>query len=247
VGVRSGAAPAPPAPAPVAFGRILDALEDPAQADTDFDALLYDAVDAGFARAAAEENDDLDADDDDAPSLAIGDETLDEMVRIEDRDPRWFGRAQNERDKILRLAGDHLITIEHVGSTGVPAIGGRPIVDLMIGVEKMQEPAALRKALVEMGYERCGTAGTPGRAYYRKRGVLEFDVHVVKYDGPLWRDTIALREFLRRSTSEAARWAATKREAARAGGSSLIRYGELRAPTMRDLQARALQTSQRAA
>jgi GrpB-like predicted nucleotidyltransferase (UPF0157 family) len=111
----------------------------------------------------------------------------------------------------------------------------------------MQEPAALRKALVELGYERCGDAGTKGRAYYRKRGVLEYDVHVVKYDGPLWRDAIALREFLRRSPAEAARWAAVKREAARAGGHSSLRYAELRAQALREMQARALQTSQRAA
>jgi GrpB-like predicted nucleotidyltransferase (UPF0157 family) len=232
--------------APVAFGRILDALEDPANAAAPFDALLYDAVDAAFAPEPDDAADDAGLEDM-GPSLAINDETLDEMVVVRERDPVWFGRAQNERDKLMRKAGMHLIAAEHIGSTGVPSIAARPIIDMIVGVERMQEPAALRKALVEMGYERCGDAGTRGRAYYRKRGVMQFDLHVVKYDGPLWRDAIAMREFLRRSPNEAAKWAAAKREAARAGGHSLLRYAEVRAPVMRDLQARAVQSTQRAA
>ena len=234
--------------APTGFGRVLDALEDPANDHTPFDELLYGALDAHFAGASDEDDDEnADGESDGEATLAITDPTLDEPVFIKERDPRWFQRGMAERDKILRTAGAHVIAVEHIGSTGVPAIGARPIIDMIVGVKRMQEPAALRKALLEMGYERCGNAGTPGRAYYRQRGVLEHDVHVVAYDGPLWRDAIAVRELLRRSPTEAALWAATKREAARAGGHSSLRYAELRSAAMRDLSARASQIAQRAA
>jgi GrpB-like predicted nucleotidyltransferase (UPF0157 family) len=232
--------------APVAFGRILDAIEADASGRRNFDSLLYAALDAAFAVEVEDEAPDEEATGTEV-SLAIGDPTLDEIVMVKDRDPRWFQRGMNERDKILRLAGGHVIAAEHIGSTGVPAIAARPIIDMLVGVKKMQEPAALRKVLLEMGYERCGDAGTRGRAYYRRRGVLEYDLHVVKYDGPLWRDAIGFREHLRRSPAEAARWAAAKREAARAGGHSLLRYSELRASTMREIAARAAHSSQRAA
>lgn len=229
--------------APVAFGRILDALELDARGERAFDELFYGALDDAFTAEPAVKEDEPD----EAPSLAITDPTLDERVEIKERDPRWFQRGLTERDQILRLAGAHVIAAEHIGSTGVPAIAARPIVDLLVGVEKMQEPAALRKVLIELGYERCGNGGTRGRAYYRKRGVLDYDLHVVRYDSPLWRDAISFREHLRRNPNEAARWAAAKREAARASGHSLGRYVELRAPALREIGARAAQSSQRAA
>lgn len=234
--------------APVGFGRVLDALEDPATGAQPFDDLLYEAVDAAFGLSTVSEDDEAEEDDDTAePTLAITDVTLDEPVSIEERDPRWFQRGMNERDKLLRVAGEHVIAAEHIGSTGVPAIAARPIIDMLVGVERMQEPAGLRKALLEIGYERCGNGGTRGRAYYRSRGVLGYDLHVVTYDGPLWRDAIAFREFLRRNPHQAARWAAAKRDAARAGGHSLLQYAELRAGVMRELSTRAAQMSQRAA
>jgi GrpB-like predicted nucleotidyltransferase (UPF0157 family) len=233
--------------APAGFGRVLDALEDRDNDHRALDDLLYQALDIAFGGASAAADDEPDEAEDEAPSLAITDPTLDEPVFIKDRDPQWFKRGMAERDKLLRLAAKHVIAVEHIGSTGLPAIAARPVVDMLVGVKRMQEPAALRKVLLEMGYERCGDGGTKGRAYYRKRGVLEYDLHVVAYDGPLWRDAIAFREFLRRSPTEAARWAAAKREAARAGGHSLLRYAELRSTAMRDISSRAAQIAQRAA
>jgi GrpB-like predicted nucleotidyltransferase (UPF0157 family) len=230
--------------APTGFGRILDAIE----ADTQmrpFDELMYKALDAAFRVADAADG--VQDEDEEPPTLAITDPTLDEMVHIKDRDPRWFERGMSERDKILRLAGSHVLAVEHIGSTGVPAIAARPIVDMLVGVERMQESAALRAVLLSMGYERCGNGGTRGRAYYRRRGVLNYDVHVVEYDGPLWRDAIGVREFLRRSPSEAARWANAKREAAKRGGHSLLAYDELRRDALRDITGRALDMAQRAA
>lgn len=231
--------------APTAFGRVLDAIEADTEGRRSFDTLLYEALDAAFADHAP--GPDEDRLEEGEPSLAITDATLDELVHIKERDPRWFQRGMNERDRILRSAPDDVVAVEHIGSTGIPAIAARPIIDMLVGVQRMQEPAHLRKVLLEMGYERCGNGGTRGRAYYRRRGVLDYDLHVVEYDGPLWRDAVAVREFLRRNPTEAVRWAAAKREAARAGGHSLLRYVELREPAMRDVTARACRITQRAA
>ena len=233
--------------APIGFGHILDAIEKSPGEIKEFDELLYTVLDRAFEDTAAkEEEPEVEAGFDDGMSLAITDPTLDEFVQIAERDPSWFGRGMSERDKILRAARDHVLAVEHIGSTGVPAIAARPIVDLMIGVERMQEAAELRNALLELGYERCGNAGMPGRAYYRKRGVLEFDVHVVKFEGELWNDAIAFRDFLRRNPGEAAQWASAKRRAARTDD-SLLKYSELRAPALRELMERAAQLAQDAA
>jgi len=228
-----------------AFGRILDAIEDPANARTPLDDLLYPAIDAGLSardRAVTAESE--------APAVAAGrslaviDPDIDEPVSVQDRDPRWFGRAMGERDRILRLAGDQLEAIEHIGGTAVPAVAGRPVIDLLVGVERMPPAARLLDALSDMGYVDCGEAGTPGRRLLRRRVGGRFDVHVVEHAGELWTASIAFCDYLRRHPAEAHRWATARREAARRAPLSFAEYSRLRAPALTELLARARSAEQ---
>lgn len=226
------------AEAAAAFGRVLDAIEASKGRVTDFDDLLYSAVDAAFSErrplpevAAARAAEDL-------LSLAITDPLLDEPVLVTDRDPRWFGRARHERDLLLRAAGDHIVGVEHIGGTAVPATAGRPIVDLLVGVESLPVPPRLHAALVRRGYEDCGDAGNPARAYYRRRGLARFDVHVVEHGSALWHEPIRLREYLRFHNPDAHRWAHARREAARRAAYSLLAYAEARADALAALRVR---------
>jgi GrpB-like predicted nucleotidyltransferase (UPF0157 family) len=73
----------------------------------------------------------------------------------------------------------------------------------------------------------------------RRRGLSRFDVHIVERDGQLWNDAIFFRDFMRRHPADAHRWGITKREAARRGGSSYMRYAEVRREAISDLTLRA--------
>ena len=225
-----------------AFGRILDELEDPASADVEFEALLYAAVEASVADRLPPAPVVPGFVADLGPSLEIADETLDEPVVVSERDPRWFHRGLGERDRLMRQLRELDVEIEHVGSTAVPSIAARPIIDLAIAIADRRSEADVRAVLRDLGYEDCGTAGTPGRAYMRRRGVSRYDVHIVHRDGVLWRDVIAVRDFLRRHPAEAHRWAAVKREAARGAATSAARYFERRREAMAELTVRARAT-----
>jgi len=228
--------------APSAFGRVLDALA--AQLDRPFEALVYEAVDATATPAPA-------AREDGAPvvpqGLAVSGAKLDEPVEFAERDPAWFGRAQAERARLMKATGEHLVALEHIGATSVPSIAARPVLDFILGTPARREPVEVKAALLDLGYERCGSAGVKGRTYYRQRGVLKSDLHVVHYGSDLWRDAVGLRDYLRQNPNEAQRWAAVRREAARAGGHSLMRYASLRAAALEGLAARAAESSQGAA
>ena len=223
-----------------AFGRVLDALEDPANADVPFDDLLYAAVDesvaarhAGVPGAAAHP---LESG---LVTLELSDPNLDEPVVVSERDPNWFHRGMGERDRFLRKLADHDVTIEHIGSTAVPAIPARPIIDLLVGVDDGRTVGTVRSVLTELGYEDCGDGGVYGRTYLRRRGLSRFDVHVVERDSPLFSEPLVVREFLRRHPSEAHRWGQAKREAARGGSYSSLRYFELRREALADLAEKA--------
>ena len=155
---------------------------------------------------------------------------LDEPVAVADPDPRWPELAQEE---ILRLRGAvPEAQIEHVGSTAVPALAAKPIVDLLLGV-----PGELPSRLPD--YEACGEAGVPGRLWFRKRNAVAFNVQAVAIGGPLWQDALLLRDYLRAHPEEAARYAAAKREAIAAGGTTLLRYSDHKKAFVAELLARA--------
>jgi GrpB-like predicted nucleotidyltransferase (UPF0157 family) len=219
-----------------AFGRVLDALQDGDRADATFEDLLYEQVDAVAADVLARRSGTLDLPD---SGLAVQDPELDEAVRVLDPDPVWPIRARAEQDRLLRAIGEELIALEHIGSTAVRGVPARGTLDLLGGVHRLPLSAPAMAALDAVGYEDCGPGGTPGRVYLRRRGRTRVDLHLVAYDGPLWRDAVAFREFLRTHPGEAERWGAVKRDAARAAPTSALRYADVRRLVLDDLLRRA--------
>lgn len=122
--------------------------------------------------------------------------------------------------------------VEHIGATAVP-MEGKPVIDLLVGVP------ALSTAIRLPDYEACGEAGVQGRLYFRKRNGCAVNAHVVELSGPLWRDGIALRDYLRAHPDEAARFAEAKRSAIAAGAQTLLAYSRARAEVVEDLLDRA--------
>jgi GrpB-like predicted nucleotidyltransferase (UPF0157 family) len=227
-----------------AFGRVLDALDDPEKASDEFDALLYEQVDA-----VAEEQLAGRTNDDDVPGIGLGieDPELDEAVRLVDADPLWVSRARTECDRLAQLLGDEVIALEHIGSTAVSGIAARGNLDLMAGTARLPLSPEAMDALETAGYEDCGEAGTPGRLYLRRRGKVRVDLHLVEFDGQLWRDGLAFRDLLRTRPGEAQRWESVKREAARTAPGSASRYYDLRRLTLEELMRLARREAERRA
>jgi GrpB-like predicted nucleotidyltransferase (UPF0157 family) len=223
-----------------AFGRLLDALDDPALAREPFDAVLYDQIDAVAHEALKRRGSPNELPEN---GLGLTDPELDEAVRISEFDVHWAPRARGERDRLLELLGEAVVGIEHVGGTAVPNVAGRNILDLIAGVHRLPLDETVLDALDRIGYEDCGDGGAAGRTYLRRRGRTKVDLHVVEYGGALWHDTLMLREFLRRHPGEAARWAQVKRDAGRTSPTSAARYYDLRRLVLEELLDRARRES----
>jgi GrpB-like predicted nucleotidyltransferase (UPF0157 family) len=234
-----------------AFGRVLDAMDDGEHAGKPFEALLYQQVDSMRVPRPDDDGDEP-AEDGAAPGprardarasvtgLRISGAELDEPVYVTARDPGWAGRARSERERLLRRLPGSVQAIEHIGGTAIPLVAARPVIDLLVGVDKMPVSKRMRAALLEAGYEACGPAGVPGRSFFRRRApARRFDVHVLEQGCALWRDAIALRDYLSSHPTDARRWANAKQRAARESPESLMRYFELREPELDDILSRA--------
>ena len=142
--------------------------------------------------------------------------------------------------RLSTSVGLDLRSIEHIGSTAVPGLLAKPIVDIMVGVIPFPPSASWSAAVVVLGYEALGEAGVPGRLYFRQRGRVPCNVHVVEHGGAHWVSNLALRDYLRRSPEAAARYASAKRAAIAAGATTLLTYSEAKGRVIEALVSRAL-------
>jgi GrpB-like predicted nucleotidyltransferase (UPF0157 family) len=173
----------------------------------------------------------------------------DEPVEIVAADPHHEGRYRGERDRLRIGLATASLKFEHIGSTAVPGLAGRPIVDLLLGAPPASWAALdeLRARVVALGYEDLGDAGVPGRICFRKRTALRaFDLTLVEEGGALWRDGLALRDYFRAHPDEAAAYAEAKRAAVAGGATTLAAYTAAKAPALARLteKARALPARQ---
>ena len=156
---------------------------------------------------------------------------LDEAISLVPSDSAWPDLAAEESARVRAALVD--ADIEHIGSTAVPGLDGKAVIDLLIGVRE------LTPSLRIPDYEAFGEAGVPGRLYFRKRGPVSFNAQVVERGGPLWRDALVLRDYLRAHPEERGRYASGKREAIASGATTLLRYSDAKAALVEGLLERA--------
>ena len=147
-----------------------------------------------------------------------------------------------ERDRVRLGLATASLKFEHIGSTAVPGLAGKPIVDLMLGASPTVWAALeeLRPRVVALGYEDLGEAGVPGRISFRKRTALRaFNLALVEEGRAVWRDNLAVRDFLRAHPDEAAKYAAAKRAAIAGGATMLLAYSTAKAPALAALAEKA--------
>ncbi len=101
--------------------------------------------------------------------------------------------------------------VEHIGSTAVPGLVAKPILDLLAGLEPLDVAPGVA-AMEALGYEYLGEYGIPGREFFRKGGDGGRITSTRSSSaGPHWVRHIAFRDYLRAHPDEAARYAEAKR------------------------------------
>jgi len=129
-----------------------------------------------------------------------------EHVIVVDYDPSWPGRFDEQRVLLEEVFGDDA-QVEHIGSTAVPGLGSKPILDIMVGVSDLSEAEERIEQLAWLGYEFVPKPkpDVPGRRYFRqcRSGRRAAHLHCVVRGGEEWRRTLAFRDALRRDPAVA--------------------------------------------
>ena len=137
-----------------------------------------------------------------------------ERVQLVPYDPRWPGLFEVERGRLAASAAIAAVTIEHVGSTAVPGMPAKPVIDILVELATYPPTPACVAALIELGYEPMGEAGVPGRHWFRKGTPRTHHIHAVPVGRIVGRRQRAFRDWLRAHPADARRYAELKRSAA---------------------------------
>lgn len=166
---------------------------------------------------------------------------VDEPVLIVDYDPGWQMHFAAESGRVRSALGGLALEIEPFGSTAVPGLPGKPIVDLLVGVADLARVTPHIPGLLDLGYESFGEIFVRGRIYLRwRRGTPGFNLAVTPRRGEFWTTAIAVREYLRSHPEEVSAYARMKKEVIARGATMFSSYSREKASFTDALRERAL-------
>lgn len=138
-------------------------------------------------------------------------------VRLASHSERWLGLFERERDVICRAIGELIGGIEHIGSTAVPGLRAKPIIDIAVGVADLADVATIHAQLEVAGYIYRGDGGDNGGHLFVREAAPQFrthHVHVVMHGGRQWVNYLLVRNHLRGSATARTEYAALKEQLA---------------------------------
>lgn len=133
------------------------------------------------------------------------------VVRLVEYDPRWPALFAAEQQRIHDQCGTLTLRLEHVGGTSIPGMCAKPVLDIAAGWPRDTSTQGYVAALKHAGYEPRGERGVPGRQFLCWGQPRAYHVHLVEEGGPLWRDYVAFRDYLRAHAEAARQFADLKR------------------------------------
>lgn len=170
---------------------------------------------------------------------------IDEKIRVTSYNPKWPNLFETEARKLWKIFGKKALDIQHFGSTAVPGLRAKPIVDILIGLRTLELDKKCLRKLAGSGYRGFGEAGVPGRLYFRKRRPHSFNLALTRYGSDLWKNNLILRDYLRSHSKEVKRYAKQKEEAIQKGRKTLIAYSDAKQLFISRLLGRARSWSQK--
>ena len=132
-------------------------------------------------------------------------------VRIVACDPAWPERFREEAARIASVFGGELLSIHHIGSTSMPGMRAKPIIDIMPVVRDISKVETFNEGMIAHGYTPMGEYGIAGRRYFIKEpDVRTHQVHSYEPDNPEVKWHLDFRDYLMAHEDEARQYAELK-------------------------------------
>ncbi|MFI4974762.1 MAG: GrpB family protein [Caulobacterales bacterium] len=130
--------------------------------------------------------------------------------RLVEYNSLWPQAFSGEAARIRGALGVRALAIEHYGSTSVPGLRAKPIIDMLIGVADIREGLDFIEPMARLGYDYAGNQGIPEHHIFGRPKVRTHLAHVVVYEGEQWFRSLRFRDRLRGEPETRAAYEALK-------------------------------------
>lgn len=137
------------------------------------------------------------------------------IVQISQYDASWPRLYAQEASRIRAAMGRLLLDIQHVGSTSIPGMQAKPIIDIAIAVSSFEESVVCVPDVEALGYTYRGEYGIPRRHYFVKGNPRTHHLHIVENGSREWQTHLLFRNTLRADATLLRRYAELKQRLAR--------------------------------
>lgn len=161
------------------------------------------------------------------------------VIKYDKKWPDNFLKIKNELQKVITVTSD----IQHVGSTSIPGMKAKPIIDIDVGLKNRADFEAVKKVLAEIGYEHEGDKGVTGREAFCRDGKIHNEIldnidhhlYVCSVDNEEYKRHILFRDYLRSHAEARDRYNQIKEEIlAKVGAENRAGYVQMKEEEYRD-------------
>jgi len=163
-------------------------------------------------------------------------------ITIAEYSSAWLQMFAEEKTRLQRILSISAV-VEHIGSTSVPGLAAKPIIDIMVGLADFTQADTLVLRVHSLGYEYVSQfeVEMPFRRYFRKdnEGVRTHQIHMVALNGEFWHRHLAFRDYLKAHPNVAAEYATLKRKLAEQDWQDVNDYANAKTEFIQSIEAQA--------
>jgi len=163
-------------------------------------------------------------------------------VEVKSHDNKWFNKYEKEKKKINNIYKDILVDIHHIGSTAIPNIKAKPVIDILVVVEDINKVDQYDNLMQELGYEPKGEFGIENRRFFQKGGnYRSHHVHIFEKGDQEIKKHLNFRDYLRAHPAKAKQYSKLKESLAEQYPYNIDKYIEGKNDFIQEIDREAAQ------
>jgi GrpB-like predicted nucleotidyltransferase (UPF0157 family) len=165
-------------------------------------------------------------------------------VEVVPHNSNWREAFENESEQVTVALGDNVVAVYHIGSTAIPTIYAKPIIDMLVEVKDITKVDERDSAMQTLGYESMGELGILGRRFFRKNnevGIRTHHIHTFEIDSAQVKRHLAFRNYMSVHNEDAQRYSELKQKLAKKYPNDIEGYMDGKDEFIKEIDKKAAQ------